>query len=90
MNKGEFLKAMAELGDYSGKEAAQAYDAFVGAVTEALKNGEKIQLSGFGSFEVKDRKAHEAFNPLTKAKVMVPASKVPSFKFGASFKSLLD
>lgn len=90
MNKGEFLKAMAEIGDYSGKEAAQAYDAFVGAVTEALRKGEKIQLSGFGTYEVKNRKAREAFNPLTKAKVHVPASKAPNFKFGASFKSLLD
>lgn len=89
MNKGEFLKAVAEMGNMSQKDAAVAYDAFVGAVTEALKNGEKIQLSGFGTFEVKERKAHEAYNPLTKEKVMVAASKTPSFKFGASFKSQL-
>lgn len=89
MNKGEFLKAVAEMGNMSQKDAAIAYDAFVGAVTEALKNGEKIQLSGFGTFEVKERKAHEAYNPLTKEKVMVAASKTPSFKFGASFKSQL-
>ena len=89
MNKGEFLKAVAEMGNMSQKDAAIAYDAFVGAVTEALKNGEKIQLSGFGTFEVNERKAHEAYNPLTKEKVMVAASKTPSFKFGASFKSQL-
>ena len=89
MNKGEFLKAIAEMGNMSVREATAAYDAFVGAVTNALKEGEKIQLSGFGTFEVKERKAHEAYNPLTKEKVMVEASKTPSFKFGASFKSQL-
>ena len=54
MNKGEFIKAMAEKAGFTNKDAATAYDAFVATVTEALKAGDKIQLVGFGSFEVKD------------------------------------
>jgi len=90
MNKGEFLKAMAANGEMTAKEAAAAYDAFVGTVAEALKGGEKIQLAGFGTFEVKERPEREAFNPLTKEKIKVAASKAPAFKFGASFKDLID
>lgn len=54
MNKGEFIKAMAEKAGFTNKDAATAYDAFVATITETLKAGDKVQLVGFGSFEVKD------------------------------------
>ena len=90
MNKGELIKAMAEKTGFSAKDAAAAYEAFVASVTEALKAGEKVQLVGFGSFEVKERAAREGINPLTKQKVSIPACKVPTFKFGNSFKDTIN
>ena len=86
MNKSEFIRAIASNGGYTIKEATIAYDAFVASVAEGLKNGEKIALTGFGTFEIKERPAREAFNPLTKEKVMLKASKAPAFKFGTAFK----
>ena len=90
MNKSEFLKAMQDNGGYNSfRESSQAYDAFVSTVLEAQKQGKKIQLAGFGTFEVKERKARICQNPKTGVKVSVPACKVPSFKFSASFKALI-
>ncbi len=59
-------------------------------IADVLKKGEKIQIAGFGTFEVKKRAAREGINPLTKQKVKIAACKVPSFKFGNSFKGLLN
>ena len=86
MNKTEFIKAFANNAGYTIKEATVAYDAFISSVVEGLSKGEKIALTGFGTFELKERPAREAFNPLTKEKVKIKASKVPALKFGASFK----
>ncbi|MBO5884219.1 MAG: HU family DNA-binding protein, partial [Clostridia bacterium] len=77
MNKGEFIRAMADNAELTLKEATVAYDAFVGALTEALKRGEKVQLVGFGTFEVHQKAAREGINPQTKEKVQIPASKAP-------------
>ena len=91
MNKAEFIKSMQENGDYnSAKEASQAYDAFVATILKTLKGGDKIQLAGFGTFEVKERGSRVCQNPKTGEKVEVEACKVPSFKFGASFKALIE
>ena len=90
MNKGEFVKAMAEKGSLTVKEATVAYDAFVDAVTEALKNGEKVQLVGFGTFEVREKPAREGINPQTKQKVQIPAQKAPALKFGKAYKELFN
>ena len=90
MNKGEFIKAMADNASLTLKEANVAYDAFVKAVTDALKNGEKVQLVGFGTFEVRKKAAREGINPQTKEKVKIAASKAPALKFGKAYKDLFN
>lgn len=88
MNKTEFVDQIAKRADLSKKQAEAAYDAVVATIVDALKEGEKIQLVGFGNFEIKEKPSREVFNPLTKQKQQLPASKVPNFKFGKSFKSM--
>ena len=90
MNKGEFVKAMAEKASLTMKEAGDAYDAFVGALTDALKAGEKVQLVGFGTFEVRAKAAREGINPQTKEKVKIAATKAPALKFGKAYKDLFN
>ncbi len=90
MNKGELIKAMAEKAGFSQKDAAAAYEAFVCAVTEALKAGEKVQLVGFGTFEVKEVAAKTGINPQTKAPVEIPACKKPVMKFGKAYKDMIN
>ena len=87
MNKSELIKAMAEKAGLSQKDAGAAYDAYVEAITEALKAGDKVQLIGFGTFEVRERAARNGINPLTKAPIQIAASKTPVFKAGAAFKA---
>ena len=86
MNKGELIKAMAEKAGFTNKDAAIAYDAFIATVTEALKAGEKVQLVGFGTLEVKNVPAKTGINPQTKEKVEIAACKKPVMKFGKAFK----
>jgi len=88
MNKTEFLKAIAQKADLTGKQAQAAYEAIVATVEETLKKGEKIQLVGFGTFEIKEKPARECINPATKQKIKVAACKVPAFKMGKAFKEL--
>lgn len=90
MNKGELIKVMAEKAGFTNKDAATAYEAFVATVTEALKAGDKVQLAGFGSFEVKDVPAKDGINPKTKEKVAIPACKKPIMKFGKAYKELFN
>ncbi len=90
MNKQEFIKAFAEKANFTQKDAGIAFDAMASTIIDALKKGEKIQIAGFGSYEVKTRPAREGINPATKQKVKIPAQKVPSFKFGNSFKGLFN
>ncbi len=90
MNKGELIKAMADKAGFSQKDAAAAYDAFVCAVTEALKAGEKVQLVGFGTFEVKEVAAKTGINPQTKTPVQIAACKKPVMKFGKAYKDLIN
>lgn len=90
MNKQEFIKAFAEKANFTQKDAGIAFDAMASTIIDALKKGEKIQIAGFGSYEVKARPAREGINPATKQKVKIPAQKVPSFKFGNSFKGLFN
>ena len=90
MNKGELIKAMAEKAGFTNKDAAIAYDAFIATVTEALKAGEKVNLVGFGSFEVKNVAAKTGINPQTKAPVEIPACKKPVMKFGKAYKDLIN
>ena len=87
MNKSEFIAEMAEKAELSKKQAEAAYEAMLETVVKALKAGEKVQLVGFGSFELKEKPAREVFNPLTKQKQKLAASKVPAFKMGKAFKA---
>lgn len=88
MNKTELVREVAARANLSNKQAEAAYHATIEAIVDALKEGEKIQLVGFGSFELKEKPAREVFNPLTKQKQKIAASKVPAFKFGKAFKEL--
>lgn len=86
MNKTELIAAVAEKTDLSKKDADAAVSAVLGAITDALKAGEKIQLVGFGTFEVRNRAAKQGRNPRTGETMTVPASKVPAFKAGKALK----
>jgi DNA-binding protein HU-beta len=87
MNKTEFIAEIAAKADLTKKQAETAYDAMLETIVEALKKGDKVQLVGFGSFELKEKPAREVFNPLTKKKQTLEASKVPAFKMGKAFKA---
>ena len=86
MNKGELIKALAEKAGFTQKDAACAYEALVEIITDTMKAGDKVQLVGFGTFEVKDVPAKEGINPQTKEKVAIPACKKPVMKFGKAYK----
>ena len=90
MNKDELIKAMADKAGFTNKDAAIAYDAFIATITEALKAGEKVNLVGFGSFEVKEVAAKTGINPQTKAPVEIPACKKPVMKFGKAYKDMIN
>lgn len=86
MNKTELIAAVAEKTELSKKDADAAVSAVLGAITDALKAGDKIQLVGFGTFEVRNRAAKQGRNPRTGETMTVPASKVPAFKAGKALK----
>ena len=90
MNKGELIKAMAEKAGFTNKDAAAAYEAFVATVTDALKAGDKVQLVGFGTLEMKEVAAKTGINPQTGAKVAIPACKKPVMMLGKAFKELFN
>ncbi len=86
MNKNELIRAIANNAVITLKDASTALDGFIKAVTDGLKDGEKIQISGFGSFELKAKEAREGINPKTGEKIQISASKIPAFKFGKAYK----
>ena len=86
MNKMELISAIAEKAELSKKEAEKALAAVVESISEALQAGDKVQLIGFGSFEVKNREARIGRNPKTKEEIRIPASKTPVFKAGKALK----
>lgn len=90
MNKTELITAMSEKSDLSKKDVAAAVEAFVEVVTEELKKGEKIQLVGFGTFEVSKRAARTGRNPQTKETIEIPASNAPKFKAGKALKDAVN
>ncbi|MBE7073643.1 MAG: HU family DNA-binding protein [Clostridiales bacterium] len=90
MNKQQFIKAFADKAQFTQKDAGIAFEAMAETIAQTLKAGEKIQIAGFGTFEVKKRAARTGINPLTKEKVKIAACNVPSFKFGNSFKENLN
>lgn len=86
MNKMELISAIAEKAEISRKDAEKVLNATVESITEALQTGEKVQLIGFGSFEVKSREARVGRNPKTREAIQIPASKTPVFKAGKALK----
>ena len=90
MNKVELIAAVAEKSGLDKKQAEKAILAFAETVGEALKEGDKVQLIGFGSFEVKNRAARTGVNPQTKEPVEIPASRSPVFKPGKALKDALN
>ena len=86
MNKAELINAAALKADVSKKDAEAVITAALDAITEALAEGEKVQLVGFGSFEVKKRAARLGRNPKTKEAIEIPASVEPTFKAGKALK----
>lgn len=86
MSKTELINLIAEKGEYSKKDAEKALSTVIDAITDSLKKCEKISLVGFGSFEVKERAARNAINPMTKEPISIPAKKVPAFKAGKALK----
>lgn len=89
MNKTEFVAAIAEKAELSKKDAEKALNAFIATVTDELKKGNKVQMVGFGTFEVKNRPARTGRNPQTKQTIQIPASKAPAFKAGQGFKNAI-
>ena len=90
MNKTELVAAMAEQTNLSRKDAEAALKAFIDVVSEELKKGEKVQLVGFGTFEVSERAAREGRNPQTGETMEIKASKTPKFKAGKALKDMMN
>ncbi len=90
MNKTELTAALAAKTGLAKKDAEKAVNAFVEVVTETLTAGEKVQVVGFGTFEVKERPARTARNPRTGEEIQIEASKAPSFKVGKALKDAVN
>ena len=90
MNKTELITAIAEKAEISKKDSEKALKAFIDVVTEQLKNDEKVQLVGFGTFEVSKRAAREGRNPQTGKTMKIEACKAPKFKAGKALKDAVN
>ena len=86
MNKAELVSMISAKSNLTKKDSESALNAFMETVQTALQNGEKIQLVGFGTFEVRNREARNGVNPRTKETIKIPASKAPVFKAGKALK----
>ena len=87
MNKTDLVNAIAEKTGLSKKDSEAALKAVTGTIADALKNGDKVQLVGFGTFEVRERAAKTGRNPRTGETMQIPASKLPAFKAGSDLKA---
>lgn len=90
MNKAELIAAVAEKTELSKKDAEKALKAFMDVVAEQLKKGDKVQLVGFGTFEVSERAAREGRNPQTGEAMTIAASRTPKFKAGKALKDMMN
>lgn len=86
MNKGEFIKAIAEKSGLSAKDSQNAFESMVAVITETLKAKEKISIAGFATIELREKAARDGINPMTKQPVKIPASFAPNLKFGKAYK----
>ena len=89
LNKSELITAMAKRANLTKKESERALDAFLNTLGETLQKGEKVQLVGYGTFEVRERAERTGRNPQTKEEIVIPAARVPAFKPGAILKELV-
>lgn len=89
MNKTDLINQVSELSGLSKKDAGKAVDAVFEAIGEALQGGDKVQLVGFGNFEVRERQARKGRNPQTGQEIDIAASKIPAFKPGKQLKDLV-
>ncbi|MBR1779159.1 MAG: HU family DNA-binding protein [Clostridia bacterium] len=90
MNKTELIAAISNETGFSKKNSEKAVAAFIDSVVGALRKGDKVQLIGFGTFEVRKRSARTGRNPRTNAPIRIPACKVPAFKAGKLFKDIVN
>lgn len=90
MNKTELIAKIAEKGNMTKKDAEVALAAMTDVITEALVSGDKVQIVGFGTFEVRERAARMGRNPATNEEIEIPASKAPAFKAGQALKNALN
>ena len=90
MNKADLVAAIAANTELSKKDADKALKAFIDVVGDELSKGEKVQLAGFGTFDVSNRKARTGRNPQTGEEIKIAASKTPKFKAGKSFKDMMN
>jgi DNA-binding protein HU-beta len=86
MNKSELIAKVSELAELSRKDSTKAVEAVFDAISEALQNGDKVALVGFGNFEVRERSARKGRNPQTGQEIEIAASKVPAFKPGKALR----
>ncbi len=86
MNKGQLIEVIADKCDITKVESQTILDMIINEITETLKSGDKVAISGFGTFESRKRKARMGINPATGEKLHIPATKVPAFRAGKSFK----
>ncbi len=89
MNKTELIAAAAESAGLTKKDTERVINAAIDAITAALVQGEKVQISGFGTFEAKEREARVGRNPHTKEEIHIPATRVPSFKASKALKDIV-
>ena len=89
MNKSELVSSIAEKSQLTKKAAEIALNSIVESITDAMKKGEKVQLVGFGTFEVRQRSARKGHNPQTGEAIKIPASKAPAFKAGKALKDIV-
>lgn len=90
MNKTELVSQVAVTAGMTKKDVEKVVNAFFETVEGALKSGDKVQLIGFGTFEVRDRQARKGRNPQTGEEINIPATKVPAFKAGKALKDVLE
>ena len=90
MNRTELISAMAQNAEMSKVDTEKALKAFIDVVTEEMKNGGKVQLVGFGTFEVSERAARKGRNPQTSEEIKIPASKAPKFKASKALKEIVN
>ena len=90
MNKTQLIAAVAEAASISKKDAETAVSAVIESITNTLANGEKVQLAGFGTFEVRERSERVGRDPRTSQEITIPASKAPAFKAGRALKDSVN